>query len=105
MYVSGQTVVLDDDSNGDEAMSQTFQITCPISMTALGVPVRGARCKHMQCVDLLHFLHMNLFLSGRWWKCVIFDDSVSADELVMCGLFERMVSKHADEARDGRDKI
>ena len=104
-YVSGQTVVLDDDSDGDEAMSQTFQITCPISMTALGVPVRGARCKHMQCVDLSHFLHTNSFPSGRRWKCVICDDFVSADELVMCGLFERMVSKHADEARDGRDKI
>mmetsp|Transcript_24656 Transcript_24656/g.38095 ORF Transcript_24656/g.38095 Transcript_24656/m.38095 type:complete len:284 (-) Transcript_24656:84-935(-) len=104
-YVNGQTVVLDDDSDDDEAISQTFQITCPISMTALGVPVRGNRCKHMQCVDLSHFLHTNSFPSGRRWKCVICDDFVSADELVLCGLFERMVQKHGDEARDGRDKI
>jgi len=104
-YVNGQTVVLDDDSDDDDAVSQTFQITCPISMTALGVPVRGSRCKHMQCVDLSHFLHTNSFPSGRRWKCVICDDFVSVDELVLCGLFERMVQKHGDEARDGRDKI
>ena len=104
-YVKNQTIVLDNVGGGYVAMPLVFQITCPISMTPLTVPVRGARCKHMQCMDLSHFLHTNSFPSGRRWKCVICDELISPDSIVLCGLFKKMVSKHADEARNGRDKI
>jgi len=106
-YINCQTVVIDDDSDSGEVsdVSLTFQLTCPISMRPMEVPVRGSKCKHMQCFDLRTFLHSNSFPSGHRWRCACCELFVNASNLVVCGLFERMLQQHKEAAERGQDKI
>jgi len=108
-YVRNQTVCLDDDDDDGGAavgcVPLSFQLTCPISMTPMANPVRGKDCKHVQCFDLLTFLHGNANPSGGRWRCTCCDDFVAMDDLVVCALFQAMVKKYGKEAGEGNDKV
>ncbi|KAL7535627.1 hypothetical protein ACHAWF_007438 [Thalassiosira exigua] len=107
-YMVNQTVSLHSDDEGDSFggdCSLTFSLLCPISKMAIGTPVRGAQCKHMQCFDLKSFLHSNKHVSGGRWRCGVCEDFLSTEDLVRCGLFDAMLRDHRHEVSGARDKV
>jgi len=102
-YLNCQTVVLDDDDDDDvdasNNVSLTFSLDCPFSKKPMQTPVRGKACKHMQCFDLLNFLSSNSFPSARRWRCVCCEAFVSVEDLVICGLFQRMLERYSGGGR------
>eukprot|EP00578_Thalassiosira_sp_NH16_P005711 CAMPEP_0181139682 /NCGR_PEP_ID=MMETSP1071-20121207/34910_1 /TAXON_ID=35127 /ORGANISM="Thalassiosira sp., Strain NH16" /LENGTH=237 /DNA_ID=CAMNT_0023226601 /DNA_START=220 /DNA_END=929 /DNA_ORIENTATION=- len=109
-YLKNQTVSIDDsdcdDGNSDAISSSlTLSLLCPISKLAIGTPVRGRHCKHMQCFDLKSYLHSNRHVTGGRWRCGVCEDFVSAKDLIRCGLFEAMLHDHRDMVSGIRDKI
>lgn len=76
-----------------------------LSQRAMGTPVRGKNCRHMQCFDLQSFLHSNKHVSGGRWRCAVCEDFLSVHDLVRCGLFEAMLDEHREEVSGARDKV
>ena len=107
-YIRDQTVSIDDSSNDEEVETSntqnSFSLNCPMSMTPIEKPVRGKKCKHLQCFDLASFIHSNSFPSGRRWRCSVCDSILSVDDLVQCGLFTNLVKERAQINKDtGKD--
>lgn len=104
-YLMEQTVCIDDDENQSIENSLTIKVRCPITMTLMKVPVRGRKCKHIQCFDLLHFLESNAFPSGRRWKCVCCDSLIDANDLEWCGMLDLMITRAKKNGGVTRDVI
>lgn len=55
-------------------------VYCPLTRSALKIPIRGSRCRpHAQCVDLTNFL-----LNGQragYWNCVVCDAELREDDI------------------------
>uniref|UniRef100_A0A7S1BKZ1 SP-RING-type domain-containing protein n=1 Tax=Corethron hystrix TaxID=216773 RepID=A0A7S1BKZ1_9STRA len=89
----------------NSGMSLILQLTCLLSRKVMKMPVRGLKCKHIQCFDLLSFLEVNYFSSVLRWKCPICEDFVSVHELVKCGLFESLILINSENIENGLDRI
>lgn len=66
------------ESTGDEvhaAGSDRCRLTCPITMARMVTPVRGLKCMHLQCFDLVGYLVSNLRMGAfnRRWICPVCD--------------------------------
>jgi len=107
-YLENQTVSIDSDNEGGNSSSSsslTLSLLCPISKMAIGTPVRGQNCTHVQCFDLKIWLQSNKNVSGGRWRCGVCEDFLSVRDLVRCGLFEALLHDHRDEVSGIRDKI
>ncbi|KAL9181363.1 hypothetical protein ACHAXT_010168 [Thalassiosira profunda] len=107
-YLVRQTVSIDSDDDEDGNLggaSLNFSLLCPMSKMAIGTPVRGQHCKHIQCFDLKSFLHSNKSVSGGRWRCGCCEDFVSVKDLVRCGLFEAMLQDHREEVSGARHEV
>ncbi|KAL7469616.1 hypothetical protein ACHAXS_010771 [Conticribra weissflogii] len=112
-YLESQTVSIDDSDeedsnnggNSGEDNCLTFSLLCPISKSAMETPVRGQKCKHMQCFDLRNFLHANKTVSGGRWRCGVCEEFVSVRTLVRCGLFQAMLDDLRTEVSGIRDRV
>jgi len=117
-YLKKDAVVLDDDdddNNGKDSsttsttpadITLTFSLLCSMSMTAMSTPVRGKKCRHMQCFDLRNYLHTNATVSGGRWRCGVCEDFVPVDDLVVDGMMVNMLEEIGkDKISGSRDKI
>jgi len=107
-YLESQIVSIDSDNEGDAVSNRsslTLSLLDPISKVAIGTPVRGSRCKHMQCFDLKIWLQSNKHISGGRWRCGVCEDFISVKDLVRCGLFEAMLHDYRDKVSGVRDKV
>jgi len=112
-YLESQTVSIDDSDDDDannggssgESNCLTFSLLCPISKSAIETPVRGQKCKHMQCFDLRNFLHANKTVSGGRWRCGVCEEFLSVRTLVRCGLFKAMLDELRTEVSGIRDRV
>jgi len=83
----------------------SFSLLCPMSMACIQTPVRGKKCKHMQCFDLRNYLQFNVHISGGRWRCAVCEDFVAVNDLVVDGFVTKMLDLHKDEVCGSRDKI
>jgi hypothetical protein len=60
------------------AASDRARLICPISLARIRTPVRGKKCRHMQCFDLEAYLVSNQKMSAinKRWTCPICDAPV-----------------------------
>ena len=104
-------VVIDDsDGENDTAIDPTSiyltcSLLCGVSMSAIKVPVRGKRCKHMQCFDLANYLHSNSMVSGGRWRCLVCEDFVPVKDLMIDDFIAKIIEKHGKEVNSSRDKV
>ena len=52
-----------------EVESIPITIFDPFSREVMEIPVRGSKCRHLQCFDLLIFLKLTQVSESRSWKC------------------------------------
>jgi len=108
-YLAKELVCLDsDDEEGlqqPEVTCTKLSLLCPLTRMPIKTPVRGRDCKHLQCFDLLTYLHSNKTVTGSRWRCPVCNDFVAIRDLLHCGLTKEMVNKHGHEASIERDKI
>ena len=102
-------VVLDDSDGDDDASSvdesNIYSLLCGVSMAAIQTPVRGKNCKHIQCFDLRNYLHSNVNVSGGRWRCVVCEDFVSVQDLMIDGFMAKILEDHGKDVSTSRDKI
>lgn len=104
-------VVIDDsDGENDTAIDPTSiyltcSLLCGVSMSAIKVPVRGKRCKHMQCFDLANYLHSNSMVSGGRWRCLVCEDFVPVQDLMIDGFIAKILEDHGNDVNSSRDKV
>lgn len=68
--MSASALVEDDELQCVER-KQKFKLTCPITLTRIGIPARGRDCRHLQCFDLDSFVQVtkgSKAFNNRW-KC------------------------------------
>ena len=108
-YLAKELVCLDSDDDEElqqpEVTCTKLSLLCPLSRMPIKTPVRGRDCKHLQCFDLLTYLHSNKTVTGSRWRCPVCNDFVAIRDLLHCGLTKDMVNKHGHEASIGRDKV
>jgi hypothetical protein len=102
-------VVLDD-SDGDDndttiEKSNIYSLLCGVSMSSIQTPVRGKSCKHIQCFDLRNFLLSNITVSGGRWRCVICEDFVPVQDLMIDGFIAKILEEHGKDVSTSRDKV
>ena len=112
-----ETLVLDSDdddennakksssSNEDGIKNLTCSLVCPVSMQVIKTPVRGKKCKHLNCFDLRTFLENNSKVSGGRWRCFICEDFISISDLVYDGFTAQVLETHRSEISTTRDKM
>eukprot|EP00927_Polykrikos_kofoidii_P011533 TRINITY_DN14910_c0_g1_i1.p1 TRINITY_DN14910_c0_g1~~TRINITY_DN14910_c0_g1_i1.p1 ORF type:complete len:536 (-),score=105.44 TRINITY_DN14910_c0_g1_i1:96-1703(-) len=64
------------ESTGEEVHtegSDRCRLTCPITLTRIKTPVRGHRCRHLQCYDLRAYVISNLRMGAfnKRWRCPV----------------------------------
>tara|TARA_B110000208_G_scaffold32891_1_gene43303 strand:+ start:113 stop:2113 length:2001 start_codon:yes stop_codon:yes gene_type:complete len=80
------------------ATRMRLSLRCPLSLARLGVPARGAKCKHVSCFDLKTFLTFNKNKEG--WKCPVCDLKVAPHSLVVDGYQAAIL----DETKEGKKR-
>ena len=80
------------------ATCMRLSLRCPLSLARLGVPARGAKCKHVSCFDLKTFLTFNKNKEG--WKCPVCDLKVAPHSLVVDGYQAAIL----DETKEGKKR-
>ncbi len=115
LYVNRPAVVLDDsdDENDNENKegstiennSLTIRMLCPMSMTPMETPTRGKDCQHMQCFDLLNFIHTNATVSGGRWRCAVCENFVSLQNCIIDGYQQSILQTYSDQLSSIRDKV
>ncbi len=102
-------VVLDDSDGEDNdtsvEKSNIYSLLCKVSMSAIQTPVRGKHCKHIQCFDLKNYLLQNATVSGGRWRCVICEDFVPVQDLMIDGFMAKILEEHGQDVTSARDKI
>jgi MIZ/SP-RING zinc finger. len=104
-------VVLDDSDGESETpidkskISLTISLLCGASMSAIQVPVRGKKCKHMQCFDLKNYLLSNSNVSGGRWRCLVCEDFVPVRDLIIDGFMGKILEEHGKDVSTSRDKV
>jgi len=109
--LDGKDAVVIDDSDGeddtglDSDIHLTYSLLCGASMSAIKTPVRGKKCKHMQCFDLANYLHSNNHVSGGRWRCLVCEDFVPVQDLMIDGFVAKILEEHGDRVSSSRDKV
>jgi hypothetical protein len=104
-------VVLDDSDGENEtemdksSIHLTLSLLCGASMSAIQVPVRGKKCKHIKCFDLKNYLLSNSHVSGGRWRCLVCEDFVPVRELMIDGFIEKILEEHGKDVSTSRDKV
>ncbi|KEG12120.1 zinc finger protein, predicted [Trypanosoma grayi] len=118
IYELYQSVTEDEDALSGEVELCDPVVTskCPILQTRIDVPIRGTRCRHLQCFDCQSFL-----LSchkGCYWNCPLCDAELRPSDVVVdtvlwrylqeagesCPLHLRLLSKRSVEKREKMKK-
>ena len=104
-------VVIDDSDGEDDTgldtsnIYLTYSLLCGASMSAIKTPVRGKNCKHMQCFDLANYLHSNINISGGRWRCLVCEDFVPVQDLMIDGFVAKILNEHGNDVSSSRDKV
>eukprot|EP00906_Rhabdomonas_costata_P033088 RCo046571 len=78
---------------GTRVTQLSCSLRCPITGQRLKVPGRGASCEHVQCFDLVAFLHhpsQRLGLGG--WLCPVCERQIPTAELRHSPLLAEVLS-------------
>ncbi|RNE99449.1 zinc finger protein, predicted [Trypanosoma conorhini] len=91
-----QKVAEDEDAFLDEVEADDPAITskCPILQSRISIPIRGSRCRHLQCFDCLSFL-----LScnkGCYWNCPLCDAELRPRDVVVDTVLWRYLQETGD---------
>ncbi|VEL27390.1 unnamed protein product [Protopolystoma xenopodis] len=75
----------DEDDDDDLVMPNIVpaQILCPLSKCRIELPVRGRKCRHIQCFDASTYLLINERKPS--WKCPVCDGPASYEDLIVDG--------------------
>uniref|UniRef100_A0A7S1ER15 SP-RING-type domain-containing protein n=1 Tax=Timspurckia oligopyrenoides TaxID=708627 RepID=A0A7S1ER15_9RHOD len=82
-------------SKGEVSMdSLKLDLKCPLSYSRITIPVRGKRCKHIQCFDLVSLMKLRL----KFNACPVCGKKKSVDvkDLVYSPLIQSILDKHPD---------
>mmetsp|Transcript_27266 Transcript_27266/g.41780 ORF Transcript_27266/g.41780 Transcript_27266/m.41780 type:complete len:1025 (+) Transcript_27266:71-3145(+) len=115
------TVVLDDSDGEDDdndgkdkdtttnsdadSVYLTCSLVCSVSLRPIQIPVRGKNCKHMQCFDLSNYLATNSVINGNRWRCMVCEDFLPVQDLMVDGFISKILDKHRHEVSSARDKV
>ena len=107
---SKELVGVDDSDDEDDALDEsdiylTCSLLCPVKMSAMGVPVRGKKCKHIQCFDLDSYIKGNNIVCGGRWKCTICEDFVALQDLMIDGFMAKILEGCRKDVSSSRDKV
>ncbi|KAI9103709.1 hypothetical protein DFS34DRAFT_295983 [Phlyctochytrium arcticum] len=82
----------DSDPDQVEIGDQIVSLICPISLSRISLPGKGANCKHVQCFDLTTFT--NLFRVCKKWKCAVCGEAIGTEELCVSGTFLELLEAY-----------
>jgi len=63
------------------AVATEMSLSCPVGLTRLATPAKGAFCTHQQCFDLMNYLSMNARTPN--WTCPICNKALAMDQLIV----------------------
>jgi len=84
--------------NNDEDLqvgSMRINLRCAITRTRISVPGRGAKCGHLQCFDLGHYLEAYQWYIER--KCPVCNAVTDVDDLVVDDLIGEILRETSDD--------
>ena len=115
------TVVLDDSDGEDDdndgkdketttnsdadSVYLTCSLVCSVSLRPIQIPARGKNCKHMQGFDLSNYLATNSVINGNRWRCMVCEDFLPVQDLMVDGFISKILDKHRNEVSSARDKV
>lgn len=74
VYSFYRDIMEEDVEEGLEMDDPIITTKCPISQMTIEVPMRGHRCRHLQCVDLQSYLVSSS--KGAYWNCPLCDSEL-----------------------------
>jgi len=92
-------------SSSETDIKLNLSLICPMSMAAIKTPVRGQKCKHLNCFDLRNYLHYNSKVCGGRWRCAVCEDFVAVEDLVYDGLIAKVLEVHGKDICASRDQM
>ena len=82
-----------------------LSVRCPVGLKAIRVPVRGARCTHLQCFDLTTFLEMNQHYSSGRWRCPVCSTVTLPGALRVDRYFTQVIARAATDFGDRPEDV
>jgi len=110
LNLNQKDAVVIDESDGEDddtevIKSNIYSLLCKVSMSAIQTPVRGKNCKHIQCFDLRNYLLSNSTVSGSRWRCVVCEDFVPMQDLMIDGFMSKILNDFGQDVNASRDKV
>ncbi len=97
-----------DDDYAVSATSMRLSLKCPLGLTTINVPARGAKCIHLQCFDLEVFLRYSSIGSESTWRCAVCHKPADPHEVVvdqfMMNIVDEVKKKIGSEG-EGIDEV
>jgi len=87
-------------TTADEVTTDSLQLSlrCPVSQSRIKVPVRGKKCKHIQCFDLGTFIDFSACTRSKADTCPVcgVKKNVDVRDLVYSPLVQSLLEKYPD---------
>ncbi|KAI6656502.1 Zinc finger MIZ domain-containing protein 1 [Oopsacas minuta] len=87
-------------------ISASTSLKCPITQRVIEIPIRGVMCRHIQCFDLVSFLHMNH--ERETWKCPICGElavAVDANFVEVDGFISKIIQETQKMRTDSSEEL
>ncbi len=99
--------VEDDDDSAVSATSMRLSLKCPLGLSTIDVPARGAKCTHLQCFDLETFLRYCANGRESTWRCAVCYTPTDPHEIVVDQFMKNIieVKKKIGSEGDGIDEV
>jgi hypothetical protein len=113
-FMENAAIALDDGDNTHSSPHEmalmnsnclNFSLLCPMSQQLIVTPVRGKRCRHMQCFDLRNYLESYKTVSGGRWRCALCEDFIPVHELVIDGFYATVIEDSKTQVSSDRDRV
>eukprot|EP01084_Bolivina_argentea_P009023 16892_1 len=104
----GGSVEGSDDDYAVSATSMRLSLKCPLGLTTINVPARGAKCTHLQCFDLEVFLRYCSIGSESTWRCAVCHKPADPHEVVVDQFMMNIVNevkKNIGSEGEGIDEV
>eukprot|EP01053_Blabericola_migrator_P002274 Blabericola_migrator_1__2273@NODE_1629_length_4140_cov_9_186840_g1061_i0_p1_GENE_NODE_1629_length_4140_cov_9_186840_g1061_i0NODE_1629_length_4140_cov_9_186840_g1061_i0_p1_ORF_typecomplete_len823_score93_94zfMIZ/PF02891_20/2e02zfMIZ/PF02891_20/1_7e03zfMIZ/PF02891_20/6_6e17PINIT/PF14324_6/9_6e07PINIT/PF14324_6/5_9e02zfNse/PF11789_8/4e03zfNse/PF11789_8/1_2e05PHD/PF00628_29/0_00015PHD/PF00628_29/41Zf_RING/PF16744_5/0_19Zf_RING/PF16744_5/4_5PHD_4/PF16866_5/0_013PHD_4/PF16866_5/13zfDi19/PF05605_12/0_1 len=90
----------EDDDVGVVASTLRVKLICPITLTKIQTPVRGRKCAHLQCYDLMSYLQVTKATRAfnNRWKCVECNTITKPKDLVVDTYFQKLLKTTEENA-------
>ncbi len=85
--------VEDGDDSAVAATSMRLSLKCPLGLSTIGIPARGAKCAHLQCFDLETFLRYCSNGSESTWRCAVCHTPTDPHEIVVDQFMKNIVDE------------